>query len=338
MAGEREHGYARYRLDGCRCYVCGYARSRYNENRNKAITAGTWQPYVDAEPVREHVRALQSCGMGLRTIATVSGIDRKRLQGVLSGRTERGTGPQERVRPALAAAVLGVEPTLDNLGSAVSVDATGTRRRLQALVAAGWPQARLALRMGMTPNNFCSTVKNERVIVRTVRLARGVYDELWNQDPRAHGVDKQAYSRALHHAASRGWAPVGAWDDDTIDDPSAVPWTASGRSRPGREELAAARREEIAHLIQFDVPERDIARRLGMAVSSVFSAVAELRGEAPAETRRPESGSGSGLKPCGTRAAYLRHRSHGEDPCAACNAANNRQDRRYRLMGSTNAA
>jgi len=27
-------------------------------------------------------------------------------------------------------------------------------------------------------------------------------------------------------------------------------------------------------------------------------------------------------QPCGTVAAYKRHRSHGEEPCAACRAAN----------------
>jgi hypothetical protein len=39
------------------------------------------------------------------------------------------------------------------------------------------------------------------------------------------------------------------------------------------------------------------------------------------------------LKPCGTRAAYARHRSRGEQPCDACRAANASADRRYRLTG-----
>lgn len=28
------------------------------------------------------------------------------------------------------------------------------------------------------------------------------------------------------------------------------------------------------------------------------------------------------LKPCGTRAAYVRHREHGEEPCGPCKTAN----------------
>src|SRR5262245_7217558 len=145
---ERPHGYARYQLDGCRCYVCGFARSKYDENRTKAITAGTWQPWVDAEPVRVHIEFLQTCLMGLRTIAALANGDRNRLQAILHGRTERGTGPQEKVRPALAAAVLAVEPTLENLGPNTVIDGTGTTRRLRALVAGGWPNQHLADAMG----------------------------------------------------------------------------------------------------------------------------------------------------------------------------------------------
>jgi hypothetical protein len=44
------------------------------------------------------------------------------------------------------------------------------------------------------------------------------------------------------------------------------------------------------------------------------------------------------LKPCGTRAAYLRHRSRGEQPCDACRAANTSADRRYRGTGTTRDA
>ncbi|RRQ81516.1 hypothetical protein [Streptomyces griseofuscus] len=42
------------------------------------------------------------------------------------------------------------------------------------------------------------------------------------------------------------------------------------------------------------------------------------------------------LKPCGTRAAYLRHRAKGEN-CPECRAANAAADRRYRGTGTTKA-
>jgi hypothetical protein len=228
---ERPHGYARYKLDGCRCYTCGWAVASYRDAREYAIRRGQWQPWTDAEPVRDHIRALQACGLGLRRIADMAGVDRKRLQAVIGGRPERGTGPQEKVRPAFAAAVLAVEPTLDNLGSATVIAATGTHRRLQALVAAGWPQHHLALRLGMTDSNFGDALRRDRTIVRTARAVRGLYDDLWRAGPSEHGASPAGVTRARRHAAAQGWAPVGAWDDDTIDDPAAEPCVGDKTTR-----------------------------------------------------------------------------------------------------------
>lgn len=222
----RPHGYARYKLDGCSCYVCGYAGAQYRDAVAQAKQRGTWQPWTDAEPVRTHLLALRACGMGLRTIAQAARVDRQRLQAVLNGRPERGTLPQEKIRPALASAVLSVEPTLETLAPKTVINATGTHRRLQAMVAAGWPQSRIATRLGMTSPHFSLMLRTPRVTVRTARAVRTLYSELWGEDPRRHGVDNQAYSRARNHAASHRWAPDGAWDDDSIDDPAAVPdWT-----------------------------------------------------------------------------------------------------------------
>lgn len=247
---ERPHGYARYRLDGCRCYVCAYARSRYDENRSKAIAAGTWNPWTDAEPVRVHIRHLQSCEMGLRAIAAAANVHRKRLQHILGGRPERGTGPQEKVRPDLAAAVLAVEPTLDNLSAHCVIGATGTTRRMQALVAGGWPQRRLAEQMGWTPTNAGKLLTARTVTVKTARLVIALYERLWNADPAAYGASAIGIAQAKKRAAAAHWAPCGAWDDETIDDPSAFPdWT-------GRCGTAAGARDHYV----FDIPICDPCR------------------------------------------------------------------------------
>jgi transcriptional regulator with XRE-family HTH domain len=216
----RPHGYARYRLDGCRCYTCAYARAVYDDRRHRAIAYGTWQPFVEAEPIRQHVRDLQACGLGLRRIAETAGVDRKRLQALLNGRSERGTGPQEKIRPQIAAAILAVEPSLDLLGDKTVIDASGTRRRLQALVALGWSQAKLATRLGWTPGNFGTLMKEPRTVVATARKVRALYDALWDEaPPEADYREKIAASRARNHATKHGWLPPQAWDDDFIDVP-----------------------------------------------------------------------------------------------------------------------
>lgn len=226
MTTERPHGYARYRLDGCRCYACGFAASQYREAVEHARRRGTWQPWTDAAPVRAHIERLRSCGMGVRVIASVAGVRRQRLQAILSGRPERGTGPQKQVRPALAAAVLAVEPTLDNLGAKAVISSLGTTRRLQALVAQGWPMMHLAHQLGWAPGNFSVLMKQPTVIVATARLVRDAYAQLWNADPAEYGATQVGITRAKQYARRAEWAPTGAWDEETIDDPAARPeWT-----------------------------------------------------------------------------------------------------------------
>lgn len=224
----RDHGtYVKYKLDGCRCYPCCFAESQYRTNRSRAIAYGTWQPYVDAEPVRAHVRTLGEFGIGWMRLARIAGVPRGTVSKLLYGDPSRSMGPSKRLLPKNAAALLAVEPTLDNLGGHAHIDGTGTRRRLQALVAAGWPQTRIALRIGIGASNFNKTLHDDRPVrVSTARKAMALYEELWRADPRDHGVPQHIYDRTRCYARAHRWAPVGAWDDDVIDNPEAFPdWT-----------------------------------------------------------------------------------------------------------------
>lgn len=255
----RPHGYARYRLDGCRCYVCGYARSQYDDNRNRAIAYGTWQPWVDAEPVRTHIRYLQSCDMGLRTIATAANTSRKRLQAILTGRTERNTPPQAKVRPELAAAVLAVEVTLEALAPNTLMSPIGVRRRCHALVAHGWPQLHLAAHLDMTPTNFGAMLARPNVLARRHLQVLNMYAALWNTDPANHGATPAGITRARKHATANGWAPPGAWDDDRLDDPEAFPdWTGQCGTPNG---YNAHRRADLMPVCQPCRDARIAARR-----------------------------------------------------------------------------
>lgn len=226
MTTPRPHGNAKYHLERCRCYTCCHAASQYDINRRRAIAYGRWQPFVDAEPVRQHVRALGEFGIGWMRVAKLAGVSTGGVSKLLYGDGPRGLPPTRKVRPETALKLLAVEPTLDNLGDRTAVDGTGTRRRLQALVAKGWPQAELARRMGMDRANFGRTIVSDLVEVATLKTARRLYDDLWSVDPVDAGVPAHRAAAAQRIAATRGWAPVGAWDDDRIDDPAAFPdWT-----------------------------------------------------------------------------------------------------------------
>jgi transcriptional regulator with XRE-family HTH domain len=225
----RPHGNAKYRLEGCRCNTCCKASSAYTNNRRRAIAYGRWQPYVDAEPVREHVRSLSEYGIGWIRLARLAGVPRGTMSKLLYGDSRRGLAPSKRLLPKNAQAILAVEPSIDLLGDAAYIDGTGTRRRLQALTAAGWPQRQLALRLGIEPTNFPKLIHGQDgrlVKAGTHRAVANLYDELWRLNPLEHGVLPRWADTARRQAKARRWAPVGAWDDDRIDDPNAFPdWT-----------------------------------------------------------------------------------------------------------------
>lgn len=232
----REHGYARYKLDGCRCNLCGYAVSQYNRNVAVMQAAGTWKPFVDAEPVRQHVLGLKAeYRVGDRCIARLAGVTRNTMRSLLYGRKDRGTPPSPKLRTKTAAAILSVGVTLDDMPARLRIDRTGTERRIQAAIAGGFPQAFLARRLGQLATNFSYSLNHtEHVEAQYARAVRDLYAEILFADPADYGVTLNASSRAVNHGKAMGWAPAHCWDDDTIDDPQAFPeWTGRCGSESG---------------------------------------------------------------------------------------------------------
>jgi len=276
---------------GCRCAACTAANRAEARRRARMITYGRWQPYVDAGPAREHLRALSRAGLGRRRVAQLSGLSESALSRILHGR--RGRPPARRVRPRTAAAILAIAPAADGLAPSAPVDATGTRRRLQALVATGWTQAQLAAQLGMLPGNFGAMMRRAQVTAGTARAVRQLYDRLWDQppDPQEWRA-KISASRARNHAAVSGWPPPLAWDDEAIDDPAAVP--ADGWQRTGRPLTPAELAADAADLITSQGYTRQhAAERLGVTKAALDKAFA--RSCAPAQqattTRDQQEGS-----------------------------------------------
>jgi hypothetical protein len=223
---KRPHGYARYKLDGCRCYTCGFARSEYEAMRTRAILYGTWAPFVDAEPVRAHVRMLSEAGIGWKRVAKLAGLSTSTLTKLLYGVQSQGRPPAVKMRAENAQKILAVEPGIDILANSALLASVGTVRRLQALVRRGWPQAELAARLGMADGNFSTLLRLTRITAAKARAVRDLYDQLQNQDPAAHGISAVGYSRAVAAATRAGWPLPAMWDDDVLDDPDGFPdWT-----------------------------------------------------------------------------------------------------------------
>lgn len=222
VATGRPHGYARYKLDGCRCNVCGFAVSEYTRLRRNAIRTGTWR--TDAELVRAHVRSLMAAGMGRRRIGEVAGVNDSTLSRHLYGRRDRPA--PATMRYDLAQRLLAVVP---DLAPNARVPAVGTARRIRALVAIGWSLTELAAGIGWTLANLCNLIscRPDGVAVRTAQLVAVLYERL-SMTPSVGPLSGRA--RAM--ARRKGWVPPLAWNEGAIDDPAArphgVPSTGNG--------------------------------------------------------------------------------------------------------------
>jgi hypothetical protein len=206
-------------------------------------------PLVGAEPARRHVRNLMSAGVSVVRIAEHAGISFAVVSGLLYTRGP-GRGRAEQIRTENARRILAVHAEDVATGY---VNPTGTHRRLQALMANGWPQLRLGPHIGLHPVYVNAVLKQTSIFGTTAANVAAAYDRLWNQDPRQHGVCIGTYKKVRTLAQANGWAPPGAWDDDIIDDPAAAPdWTGHCGSDRGywmhrNQQLPMCPRCETAH-------------------------------------------------------------------------------------------
>lgn len=237
----------------------GMCNSCYGIHRGRQIAYGRWEPlYIDASPVRDHVKALQSAGLGLRRIADLAGVSRSQLDSLLNGRPHRGAGPSRRVHRETAAKLLAI--TLPEVPHRLAfgggrVPGIGTTRRLRALVSFGYTQSYLCARLGVTPANGTCLFSGTRtsVTAATARKAEALFAELQ--------LTPGPSASARLRGARLGWALPLQWDEDSIDDPAARP-VQTTHARGGFVE----RYSELADL---GVGQVECARRLGITWASL---------------------------------------------------------------------
>jgi hypothetical protein len=209
-----------YVKDRCRCTDCTAANTAAGRAVHRAQTFGRWRPFVDAAPVREHIRALRAAGIGVEQIAMLADVSTSHVRELADSGRDGNPGIR-RVRPETAHQVLRIRADQANRAPRSHVDATGTRRRLQALIAVGWPHGQLAARLGRSPANLRRSMLSDSVTAQTARDVSALYEKLWNLRPPQSTDDQRAAADAARaFAAERGWLPPLAWDDiDTDPDP-----------------------------------------------------------------------------------------------------------------------
>jgi transcriptional regulator with XRE-family HTH domain len=261
---DHQHGTnAAYVLDGCRCEPCRVARMEQDRWRNRQKAYGRYAKYVDAEPVRAHLAELRDYGIGLKRVSEVSGVSNGSLTKIWYGlyagtgrghEDRRGEGvlvrePSHRVLRTTAERIYAVEPIPANLGTRQpDHERTPTARlHLQALVALGWSQSKLAQRLGILPTNLGPVIGTStaggpnrreglRVLSRsTVDAIEALYDELsMTLPPATNQRERISVSRAKRYAAQHGWLPPLALEDtDTPDEGTDVDLIAIERRLAG---------------------------------------------------------------------------------------------------------
>lgn len=210
-------------LHGCRCSPCRHSRKMERQRRRTRLRAYGREDQirprrVDAAPARAVLQRLLDTGFALERIAIAAGVSHSTLTTLRFGRRGAAAGVHlKTIEAVVAEALLRLEPQAI---STSTVPATGTTRRLQALVATGQTQSAIAELLGRGVGNLSPLVHGRRKIVTlgTHDAVKALFDALWDQ--RREGPMHDAARRL---AERHGWLPPLAWDDPDIDpEPPAV--------------------------------------------------------------------------------------------------------------------
>lgn len=200
--------------------------SDYSSHRNRMKAYGRWQPYVDAQPAREHVNRLRAAGIGPKRIAELSGVPHGSIAKLIYGEARRNLAPSKRIRPETEARLLAVEPSIDSLAPSGFVPAIGTRRRLQALACMGYPLTWISGRIGISAAQVWRlqhgrTNQCEAETHFAIKALYRTHAMRPSESPRAEAIRRAA--------RAKGWESVIAWDDPDAEDER----IARGHGKPG---------------------------------------------------------------------------------------------------------
>lgn len=243
---------------GCRLPECVERKNAWARTRDRALRAGTWQPLEDAAPVRSHLRTLLNSGLTQQRIADLAGVPHQSITDLIRGRSKRGL--RHRTSPEFAAKILAVDPA----ASPARVDATGSQRRIQALVAAGWPLLHIGRQLDLNPQRPEQILRQDRVYATTRDIVLDGYLWLARRRPEKRGVPKDKARQSRERARANRWPDPGYWAArmDVIDDPDFEPLYGISRR-----EIVAHDANEIMRLCGLD--RAAAAERLGVSKSYV---------------------------------------------------------------------
>lgn len=250
----------RYGRTPCRCKLCTRANRLGGIRRERARNAGE-ELLIGRDVILPHLEELRASGMSQALIARHARVSQTTISYLFNGKIQSCQRDK-------ALGLLAVQPgQFDDLAER---PALGACRRTRALYAIGHGRESIAATSGLSVCTIGQIANSRYTLIdgridAAIRLAY----RLLASTPGPSG-------KAAGRAASQGWAPPAAWDDDAIDDPNASPDFGRELNFHERAEL---RREEIIHFAWHgDTPEQITNRLNGeMSISTVRQIVQDWR-------------------------------------------------------------
>lgn len=232
----------------CYCEPCVIAK-RKARKRSKVNRQLGRSAFVDASPAREHITMLHK-SMSWSSISSATGVDDRSLCLIYDGR-------RTRIARATHVKIMAVAvPT--TVDAWIYVDATGSIRRLRALMAIGHSGRVIAERADTSQARIHKIASGVQPTIRrhlADRIAQAYQQLAYQMAPQ-----NRFTTRVRNDAARKKWHSPIAWDDD-IDDPNAKPETGRRRQDgPGRREKVDAL--EVARLTAAGKSAEQIAAEL----------------------------------------------------------------------------
>lgn len=210
----------------------------------------TW---TSVRPAHDVIVALMEKGITQREISRVSGVTEDTL------RTYRKNPDGRTLRTDIVDAIVGLmDPVhLKRFQRQEQPSLIGAQRRLRGLVRMGHSLAKLRAELGFDPQGIT-------VAGRRASLSWDEYDKIVELYDRWSMVVGE--KNVIAKAVSLGYLPPLAWDDDEIDNPSALPsGVVEGQVRnvlpSGREFHSLAKRRSTAEIARIYGVSRSRVRR-----------------------------------------------------------------------------
>jgi plasmid maintenance system antidote protein VapI len=212
---------------------------------------------VDSAPVVEHVSELVGAKWSHRQIAVAARCAVRTISSLASD-----TYPTIEAR--LASRILAARPTIHGCPPCTYIEATGSMRRVRALIAFGHTLTSIANAIGMSRGNLnlLVTGRRTRIFAEHAKAIVDVY-ATWERTPGTN-------ARAKNRGAALNWHTPDYWEDvDGIDDPAFDPDASTSRAQ----QVA----ENATWLLEGGLDRDQVAERLGVSRFYVDRALREAR-------------------------------------------------------------